>query len=233
MERITGIGFDLDHTLAVDNTLERVAFERLLETILAEGGRTCGTLTDELDAIDDLLRHQRRGEFSIDDAVRRFVSTHGIAPGEAHVAAFRKTALGLIDDLVMPLPNVRSTLEALSGRGIAMAVLTNGWNPMQVRKARRAGFSGPVLVSSEIGAQKPAPAAFETLLRTLGCGPECSWYVGDDPRGDIAGAHAAGMRAVWIDWERKTFPPEVAAPDMTIHQFDELLALVDAPVGAT
>ncbi|MBV9055208.1 MAG: HAD family hydrolase [Candidatus Eremiobacteraeota bacterium] len=233
MERITGIGFDLDHTLAIDNTLERVAFERLLEAVLAQGGRTCGTLTDELDAIDELLRHQRRGDFSVDDAVRRFVSTHGVTPEQRHVAAFRETALGLIDDLVIPLPNVRSTLEALGERGIAMAVLTNGWNPMQVRKARRAGFAGPVLVSSEIGVQKPAAAAFETLLRTLGSAPERSCYVGDDPHGDVAGAHAAGMRAIWVDWEHKTFPSEVAPPDMTVHQFDELLGIVGAPVGAT
>ncbi|MBV8198845.1 MAG: hypothetical protein JO263_11980, partial [Candidatus Eremiobacteraeota bacterium] len=112
MARINAIGFDLDHTLAVDNCLERVAFLRLLESILAQGGRTCGVLGDELDAIDDLLRHQRSGEFSIDDAVRRFVSAHGVVPSDGHARTFRDTALSLVDDLVVPLPGVRPTLEA-------------------------------------------------------------------------------------------------------------------------
>ncbi len=229
MDAVRGIGFDLDHTLAIDNRLERVVFLRLLERILAEGGRYEGTLTDETDRIDELLTRQRRGEFSIDDAVRRFVAEHGVAPADSHVEWFRRTAVGLVDDMVVPLPGVGPTLEALRERGIATAVLTNGWNPMQQRKAERAGLRGVVLVSSEIGVQKPAVRAFEILLDTLKTPPGQTWYVGDDPCGDIAGAAAAGLRTVWIDWERKTYPADVPAPGQTITRFEQLLTLIPAP----
>ena len=83
-----------------------------------------------------------------------------------------------------------------------MAVLSNGWNPLQARKAERAGFRGPVLVSSEIGVQKPAPRAFETLLASArNASAATTWYVGDDPHGDVAGAQPPDCERVWIDWE--------------------------------
>jgi HAD superfamily hydrolase (TIGR01509 family) len=230
MEQLRGIGFDLDHTLAIDNRLERVAFLRLLESVLSDGGRSVGTLSDEIDGIDELLTRQRHGEFSIDEAVLRFVAAHEVPAKPAYVEAFRRTAVALVDDLVVPLPGVSRTLASLRERGLRMAVLTNGWNPMQRRKAERAGFTGTLLVSSEIGVQKPAPRAFEMLLGALGTQPHASWYVGDDPRADVAGAQAAGMQTVWIDWERKAYPPDVCAPDHTIQAFDELLDLFPAPV---
>src|SRR5581483_7646762 len=43
----TGVGFDIDHTIAIDNKLERVAFLRLLETIAGDGGRVAEILNDE------------------------------------------------------------------------------------------------------------------------------------------------------------------------------------------
>ncbi len=226
MELVNGIGFDLDHTLAIDNRLERVAFLRLLEAILAEGGRAIGTLTNEIENIDDLLANQRRGDFSIDEAVRRFVAAHAVAPTETHVDWFRRTAVAMVDDFVVPLPGVEPTLRALSARGIATAVLTNGWNPLQLRKAERAGFRGTILVSSEIGVQKPAVAAFDALVHVLGTQARETLYVGDDPRGDIAGASDAGLQSAWIDWEEKKYPPELRAPDYTIHSFEELLGVL-------
>jgi HAD superfamily hydrolase (TIGR01662 family) len=227
------MGFDLDHTLAIDNRLERVALLRLLELVLAEGGHTLGTLSDEIDNIDTLLTHQRRGEFSIDDAVRRFTTQHGLKPRGSYVESFRANAVGMVGEFVVPLPGVRRTLAALRERGIVLAVLTNGWNPMQRLKAEQAGFLGPILVSSEIGVRKPEPGAFEILLRTLGTQPQQTFYVGDDPSSDVAGAQRAGMRTVWINWERLEYPPGQRPPDHTIGAFDELLELVAAPVRAS
>jgi HAD superfamily hydrolase (TIGR01509 family) len=229
MAAVRAIGFDLDHTLAIDNRLERVAFLRLLEVLLSEGGRMSGTLGDEIARIDALLAEQRRGEYPIDEAVRRFVADHGVEPAEGHVRTFERTAVAMVDEFVVPLPAVQSTLEMLRERGIGVAILSNGWNPLQARKAQCAGFRGAVLVSSEIGAQKPALAAFEALLRTLGAPAPLTWYVGDDPQVDIAGARGAGMRTVWLNWERKEYPPVVEAPDHTIRGLDELLALLPEP----
>jgi HAD superfamily hydrolase (TIGR01509 family) len=233
MEPVRGIGFDLDHTLAIDNRLERVAFLHLLEVILREGGRTIGTLSDEIDSIDDLLARQRHGEFSIDEAVRAFVSARGLEPTERHVESFRRDAIAMVDEFVVALPGVGSALLALQERGIAAAVLTNGWNPLQVRKARQAGFDGPVLVSSEIGVRKPAPGAFERLIATLGTEPRQTWYVGDDPQGDVAGALDVGMCAVWIDWERKVYPADLPPPTHTIQNFGALVGLLPSPARAS
>ncbi len=230
MSIVRGIGFDLDHTLAIDNRLERVALLRLLEVVLAEGGRTIGTLSDEIESIDDLLARQRGGEFSIDEAVRRFVADRSVEPAHRHVESFRRSAVEMVGEFVVPLPGVRPTLDALHERGIAVAILSNGWNPLQARKAEQAGFRGPILVSSEIGERKPQPQAFELLLLALGTPPEETWYVGDDPHGDVAGAQSIGMKSIWMNWERKQYPPELRPPGHTIGAFPELLTLLRSPV---
>ena len=226
MEAIRGIGFDLDHTLAIDNRLERVAFLHLLEHIEDEGGHALGTLAEEIDAIDDLLHRQRCAEVTLAGAVESFVAQRGIRPTPGHVDWFREKVLSMVPEFVVPLPNVKPTIRRLRERSIRIAVLTNGWNPLQLRKAERAGFTGPVLVSGEIGERKPDAGAFELLLERLGTSPAQTWYVGDDPRGDIAGAQRAGLQAVWINWERREYPADLRPPDQTITRFEELLALV-------
>ena len=111
-----------------------------------------------------------------------------------------------------------------------VAVLTNGWSPLQQRKIAQAlGADAPpvVLVSDELGAIKPAPAAFAALVDGLGVPRERVWYVGDNPAGDIGGALAAGLRAVWFDWERLPYPAAVPPPTLRIGALRELARLVE------
>jgi HAD superfamily hydrolase (TIGR01509 family) len=232
VDTVCGIGFDIDHTLAIDNRLERVAFLHLLSVILTDGGRTVGTIGDEIDSIDELLAQERRGDFSIDDAVRRFAAKRCVEPTNRYVETFRRRAVEMVDEFVVPLPGVKPMLEALRERGIAVAALSNGWNPLQARKAERAGFRGPILVSSEIGEQKPSPLAFEVLVRTLGTQPAQTWYVGDCPHDDVAAARAAGIQGVWIDWEHKEYPASLEPPTYTIANLEELLNFLPAPARA-
>ncbi|MBV9333792.1 MAG: HAD family hydrolase, partial [Candidatus Eremiobacteraeota bacterium] len=194
--------------------------------------RTVGTLADEIDGVDALLARQRRGEFSIDGAVAEFVSVHALEPSERYAEIFRRSSVEMVEEFVVPLPGVQPMLDGLRERGIAVAVLSNGWNPLQLRKAEQAGFRGTVLVSSEIGVQKPALGSFERLLEVLGTEPDRTWYVGDDPYGDVAGAQRAGIGSVWMNWERKQFPPDQPRPLHTIADFKELLELLPAPAEA-
>ena len=233
MDALRGIGFDLDHTLAIDNNLERVCFLRLLRSVASRGGRSLGTLADEIDSVDRLLARQRSGEVTVDEAVRLFAAERGLMSGDWFVDSFRKMAVESVADFVVPLPGVERTMEELEKRGILVAVLTNGWDPLQKRKAEQAGFRGPVLVCSELGERKPATIAFERLLRALGTEARQTCYVGDSPRDDVAGAQHAGLAAVWIDWEGRQYPNGLPPPAHTIHSLADLLTIVPQCVRAS
>lgn len=219
---VRALGFDFDHTLGVDNTLERVAFLRLFEPIEVSGGRTRATLGEETAGIDALLAEQRSGTFSIDEAVNRFVRAHGIEPGATWIDRYKRTVLESVDEFVIPMPGWYRLRAAMREARIPYALLTNGWNPLQIRKAARIGFDGPIIASADIGVQKPAARAFEKLAEVLGVSAEAVWYVGDNPTADIAGARSAGMQGIWLDAEGVRYPGTILPPTEIIHSLDEL-----------
>jgi putative hydrolase of the HAD superfamily len=226
-----GIGFDFDHTLGIDNKLERVAFLRLLELLISAGGKAIGTLEDETRHIDVLLEQQRSGAFGIDEAVERFCGPR-LPHTDLHpyVHTYKKFALESVDYFVVPLPGVRALLQMLRRSGVRTAILTNGWSPLQEHKAARVGFEGPVVVSERIGVQKPDPKAFKALVDALGVPLENAWFVGDNPQTDVAGSIAAGLRGIWLDAESVSYPSDLPAASQVIHSLDELMDLLP---GAT
>lgn len=225
-----GIGFDIDHTLAIDNKLERVAFLHLLDRIVAEGGHALGSLARETELIDEILVFQRGGGCSIEDAVRGFVKERGGKPHEDYVEGFKRLSLTMAETFIIPDPDAKGTIDELTRRGVPIGVLSNGWNPLQGVKARRAGFTGAILASGDLGVQKPRPEAFEALAAELGLPPEQCYYVGDDPKSDIMGAISAGFRAVWLDNEGKTYPPDLPPPHHVVHSLRDVLGLVSSKV---
>jgi FMN phosphatase YigB (HAD superfamily) len=103
-----------------------------------------------------------------------------------------------------------------------------GWRP----------FLGAVVVSADVGAIKPDRAIFRAAERALGmegAPPGSLMHVGDDPRADVAGARAAGWRAVWLHSANAGSPlpgagrdPEPGAPaaDLEIDGLGELVAIL-------
>jgi HAD superfamily hydrolase (TIGR01509 family) len=221
---VIAFGFDFDHTLGVDNGLEKKAFCRYAAEL--------GHALDAADAqvsrrLDDVLARARSGAISIDDAVQEFFA--GIAPA-ASGARWRDICFELVPELVRPLEGARELLRELRARGVPLAVLTNGWTPLQQRKIAQAlGADAPpvVLVSDQLRAIKPASAAFDALVGALGVPREQVWYVGDNPAGDVGGALAAGLRTVWFDWEDLAYPQDVPPPTLRIGRLRELERLVE------
>lgn len=224
--RIRAVGFDFDHTLGIDNKLERVAFLRLLDRACADDARYLGTLAEEIERIDALLARQRSGACTIEEAVERFMHERGCTAAVRYVDEYKRMCVEMVESFVIPEPGVRDMLAELRARGIPCAILTNGWSPLQQQKARRAGFDGGVVVSADIGIQKPEPRAFAALSQALGVPPEETAFVGDTPSSDVAGALRAGMFAVWLDAEGVTYPKDIPAPSAVIHRLTELLDLV-------
>lgn len=220
------MGFDFDHTLGIDNKLERVAFLRMLDDVCVRGGRCIGTLAEEIDQIDALLAAQRSGAFTIEEAVHRFVQERGGDGSPDWVDTYKRRCVDMVEEFVIPEPEVREMLWGLRERGVPSGILTNGWSPLQQCKAKRVDFEGPVIVSSDIGLQKPEPAAFQALAAALERPVEEIAYVGDTPASDVAGALRAGMFAVWFDAEGVTYSASLPKPSTVIHSLTELLSLV-------
>lgn len=98
-------------------------------------------------------------------------------------------------------PEAAAVLAELRARGLRLVVASN-WDCSLPRVLERAGLAqlvDGVVTSAVVGAAKPDPALFEAALAVAGCPPERALHVGDSVDKDVAGAAAAGIRAVLID----------------------------------
>lgn len=225
------IGFDFDHTLGIDNKLERVALLQVGTRIADAGGARAESLDLETAAIDRLLLAQRAGEPSIEDAVAEFARRRGAPDPAALVAWFRTFCVENARDFVVPLPGARDLFDFLRGLAIPCAILTNGWSPLQEAKAASVGFEGPILASASIGASKPDREAFTRLCDALGVPAADTWYVGDNPVTDALGSMDAGLTAIWLDAENVPYPRLRKRPRRVIHNLGELQTLLNGLKG--
>ena len=86
-----------------------------------------------------------------------------------------------------------------------------------------AGYFESVVFAQDHRVAKPDKGIFEVVQRELGVGPEACVLVGDHPVNDVAGAHGAGWRAVWIERDGALpFPEDGPAPDAVVRALTEL-----------
>jgi FMN hydrolase / 5-amino-6-(5-phospho-D-ribitylamino)uracil phosphatase len=83
-------------------------------------------------------------------------------------------------------------------------------------------FHGHVTAISA-GAAKPDARIFAALAEMAGVPPEEVMHIGDDPLADVVGARQAGMQAVWINRDSRTWPVALAPPARTISTLAEIL----------
>lgn len=73
---------------------------------------------------------------------------------------------------------------------------------------------------------KPAPAMFDQAMTHFGIGAEAMVHVGDSGITDVAGAHAAGVAAVWFNPSDAPWPASARAPEYIVRSIDELSGLL-------
>ena len=221
------IGFDLDHTLLLDNAVERtIALEMLAQ--LARSRNVAYDAAAAEAAVDQALVTFRNGKIVLETVLEGFFQGL-LGPDESNeleAARFRDVVCERAGEFVRALPGCSELLAALDAAGVRYAALSNGWSPLQEEKARLIGFAAPVYVSERIGLRKPAREAFEFLASHLEYPADQVWYVGDDPIVDCGGALACGMTALWLDWEGRPYPDDVAPPSRRIGSLAELTTLV-------
>ncbi len=115
-------------------------------------------------------------------------------------------------------------LSSLRARGLRLAVVSN-WDIGLGGLLDRLGLGAhldAVVTSAAAGAAKPDPRVFQRALARLHCSAATALHVGDRMHEDVAGARAAGVRAVLLDRHAGPAPSGVA----TVRGLAELDALI-------
>ncbi len=144
-------------------------------------------------------------------------------------APFRMELARLADLRFEPAADVAATLAELHALNVPCAALSGGWAALDQRKCDRAGFTGPIVFTEDLGIAPDSPGAFAAVAQTLRLPVEHIWFIGTDPLREIVPAGAVGMQTIWIDRDGTDFPADHRAPDATVTTFSEILDELSGP----
>jgi len=126
-------------------------------------------------------------------------------------------------------PGTKPTLDTLGAR-YRLALVTNGAPDVQREKIAATGvapYFAAIVISAELGIGKPDRRIFDAALDAIGASARDAVMVGDSIERDVVGAHAAGLRTVWLDRDGAARDAS-SRPDLRIAELGELPAALAA-----
>lgn len=129
-----------------------------------------------------------------------------VEAGESHDIATRvsehldKVYLDLLAQEKQLVPGAKELLGRISAAGLVVGVLSNGFVEVQHRKIASAGLTDLIdiiVLSDDIGVNKPDVRLYQHAMKMSGVTDSSRHImIGDNPDTDIAGALAAGWKAI-------------------------------------
>jgi putative hydrolase of the HAD superfamily len=147
--------------------------------------------------------------------IDRALALLGMA-GEVPVGPLVEAFRGHCPPSLVPYPGVPEALASARRLG-PVALVTDGYPPVQRAKVHALGFDDAfdaVVISDDHGRafRKPHPLPFLAAAADLGVEAGEAVVIGDRPAKDIAGARAAGMRAIRVRQGEYAADPDVPRP---------------------
>jgi putative hydrolase of the HAD superfamily len=183
------IVFDLDDTLYPYRAFVRSGFRAVACRLAAERGLQASTV---LRVLRRALTNGPRGQ-ELQDLCARFELPASLVESLTDLIREHTPSLRLPRASVQVLRTLRTEWR--------VGVLTNGEPHIQRRKIDALGVGDlvdAVVFAAECGDGKPAPSAFHAALDRLKVDAPSAVFVGDDPRTDIEGAAAVGMKTIHV-----------------------------------
>jgi putative hydrolase of the HAD superfamily len=150
----------------------------------------------------------------------------GNVPVEPLVAAFR----GCSPAQLSPFPGVPEALTQLRSH-VLIGLVTDGDVQGQRAKVRSLGLEDAfdaIVYSDDLGRalRKPHPAPFQHALACLRVPSDAAVMIGDRPEKDVAGAAAAGMRAIRVRTGEYAKRPDDPVPWQSVTDVVAAVALL-------
>ena len=105
-----------------------------------------------------------------------------------------------------------SILERAKKNNVKLGIITNGpsehqWMKVDVLGVEKWISRENIIVSGDLGINKPDKRIFEVMQEKLQLGVESLYYIGDSLENDIVGANNVGWKSIWINRYNKEYPP--------------------------
>jgi putative hydrolase of the HAD superfamily len=216
---IRAVAFDLDGTLLN----RRHSFERFVRDQWERLAHLLRTV-DEDQYVQTLIELDRDGYAPRNELFTRMIARFEL-PLSLAETLLNDYRAGFPRACVL-FPDAARTLSYLRASGLKLGLITNGSVRMQSRKLEclaLAPMFDTILISDAEGISKPNSEIFWRALQRLDTNPSQALFVGDHPDVDVAGARAAGMRAIW---RRDPNVSQMVEADGVIEEVGDLLTLL-------
>jgi HAD superfamily hydrolase (TIGR01549 family) len=246
MTHIRLVTFDLYDTLI---ELRPRRWERLASALSRLGIETDPVVLRAADRVAEDYNTEENGRLPIRDRPRaereafrfRYMTIWLDAAGlPADPATVRAARAGYLAEFETPavetspaggyhvFDDVLPALARLRHAGIKRAVISNADADVTVLCTHLAFAHemNAIVTSALVGWEKPDVRTFRAALDPLGVDPAAALHIGDQPRSDIAGARATGMRAALLDRYGRH-----GADDLGVPVVRDLVELVNLVLG--
>jgi len=125
------------------------------------------------------------------------------------------------------LPEAEELVRYLAKK-YPLTVVTNGFVEVQYEKFDKSGlrdYFSHIVLSEEVGCQKPNPRIFEEALRMNGLQAEDVVMIGDSWNSDIQGAINAGIDQIWVRKSKDPLPEGQSATYL-VHTLSEVMEIL-------
>jgi putative hydrolase of the HAD superfamily len=230
LKRLRGIKavlFDIDNTLFDSTTLAKMSRVNAVKAMMESGLFIYNVQSGYRLLLKIVEKYGANYDQHFDRLLEAFGYKRDPKIIAAGIVAYHDTKLAYLK----PDPDVIPTLIALRDKDRKIGIVSNGRSVKQWEKIIRLGlqhFFHTVVISEEVGFEKPDPKIFELALKELGVKPEETAYVGNTPEVDVLGANAAGLVSVRLVKRKHKEPrfDRTMRPTVTVRKVSDLLSIL-------
>ena len=163
-----------------------------------------------------------------------FPLMHGSLYPNGETAQVIRLAMTMSDDFLALttahfslLPGAEEIVRYLAEK-YPLTIVTNGFIEVQYEKFDKSGLKdcfSHIVLSEEVGCQKPNPRIFEEALRMNGLQAEDVVMIGDSWNSDIQGAINAGIDQIWIRKSKDPLPEGQSATYL-VQSLSEVMGIL-------